>query len=123
MKKKDFLYSQGMNGENFERLFLQEAIRRGEEKYGNARAYGIAMWPHRESRVAGQTMYNLRNVTKTGKPQSIKLHEAVRMVELLECGSFASFCFEISEKLRISEEPISIPAKKEAPSKEEKRGV
>lgn len=107
MNVKEFLYFYCMNEEEFERLFILEAIRLGEETYGSARAYGVAMWPEREKRVAGQTMYNLRNTTKTGKPQSIRLHEAVRMIELLNRG-FASFCFEISEKIRLQNENAQI---------------
>lgn len=105
MNIKEILYFFSMKGEDFERLFILEAIRVGEEVFGSARAYGVAMWPEREKRVAGQTMYNLRNTTKTGKPQSIRLHEAVRMVELLN-RSFPSFCFEIAEKIRLQKEHL-----------------
>ena len=113
MNIKENLYFFPMNEEDFERMFISEAIRLGEEAYGSARAYGVAMWPDREKRVAGQTMYNLRNTTKTGKPQSIRLHEAVRMVALLGCN-FASFCFEISEKVRMqSQESVASLEKKE----------
>lgn len=100
MNIKEFLYFTGMNGEEFERMFVLEAIRIGEEIYGSVKAYGVAMWPEREKSVAGQTMYSLQGTTKTGKPQSLKLHQAVRMAELLNKG-FASFCFEISEKIRL----------------------
>lgn len=120
MNIKEILYFFSMKGEDFERLFILEAIRVGEEVFGSARAYGVAMWPEREKRVAGQTMYNLRNTTKTGKPQSIRLHEAVRMVELLS-RSFPSFCFEIAEKIRIQTEHVKCPEQqKNEPSKEQK---
>lgn len=112
MNIKEILYFSSMDGDKFERLFILEAIRRGEEKYGNARSYGVAVWPDKEKRVAGQTMYNLRNTTKTGKPQSIRLHEAVRMVSVLDKG-FASFCFEVSEKIRIEEETAKANASME----------
>ena len=103
MNIKENLYLFLMNGEEFERLFIVEALRLGEEIYGSVRAYGEAVWPEKSKQVAGQTMYNLKHITKTGKPQAVRLHEAVKMIEALN-RRFASFCFEISEKIRLQNE-------------------
>lgn len=123
MHIKEFLYAISMNGEKFERLFIEEAIRQGEAKYGSVIAYGVAVWPEKEKRTAGQTMYNLKNTTKTGKPQSVRLHEAVRMVHALDDKKeFASFCFEISERLRMREkdgEVLAAPLKNDPPENQE----
>ena len=95
-----------MDGDIFERAFVKEVFRVAEEKYGTLNRYALVVWPDREKRSAVQTAYNLKNpVSRTGKPQSVRLSDAVRMVEVLGID-FPSFCWRIAQGLQ---QPASPP--------------
>ncbi len=92
-----------MNSYLFERCFVAVACESGIRQFGSLMAFAKKIWPEKDEKTAAQTLYAIQNKSsKTGKPQKLKLQEAVRIVDLLdEYSSFASFCFEISEKIRM----------------------
>lgn len=87
----------------FERCFVAVACEKGVRQYGSVMAFAKAIWPTKDEKSAAQTLYSIQGKSnKTGKPQRLKLDEAVRIVELLDGyqDKFPSFCFEVSELLR-----------------------
>lgn len=87
----------------FERCFVAVACEKGVRQYGSVMAFAKAIWPAKDEKSAAQTLYSIQGKSnKTGKPQRLKLDEAVRIVELLDGyqNKFPSFCFEVSELLR-----------------------
>lgn len=87
----------------FERCFVAMACEKGVKQYGSVMAFAKAIWPMKDEKSAAQTLYSIQGKSnKTGKPQRLKLDEAVRIVELLDGyqNKFPSFCFEVSEFLR-----------------------
>ncbi len=87
----------------FERCFVAVACEKGVRQYGSVMAFAKAIWPTKDEKSAAQTLYSIQGKSnKTGKPQRLKLDEAVRIVELLDGyqNKFPSFCFEVSELLR-----------------------
>lgn len=96
-----------MESQMFERCFVAVACEKGIRKYGSAMAFAKEIWPNKDEKNAAQTLYAIQGKSsKTGKPQKLRLDEAVLMVSLLdEYSSFASFCFEIGEKLRLGWKP------------------
>ena len=110
MNTKEFSYFSLMKGDVFERALALEAIRLGELEYGSAGKYGEAVWPYRAKSVAAATISQIKTTTKTGKPRSITLAEAVTMIEALPGKNFPSFCFEVAEKIKsVRNESIAVP--------------
>lgn len=91
----------------FERCFVAVAFELGIKQYGSVMAFAKSIWPEKEEKSAAQTLYAIQGKSsKTGKPQMLRLHEAVKIVGLLEkAPAFPSFCFEISEKIRLGWTP------------------
>lgn len=92
-----------MDSQLFERCFVAVACEYGAKQYGSIMAYAKKIWPDKEDKNAAQTLYAIQGKSsKTGKPQVLPLHLAVRMVDLLDKSpGFPSFCFEVAEKIRL----------------------
>lgn len=87
----------------FERCFVAIACEKGVAKYGSAMAFAKKIWPEKDEKNAAQKLYDiLGKSNKTGKPQKLRLEEAVHIASLVDDNiNFAQFCFEICEKLRL----------------------
>lgn len=113
----------------FERCFVAVAFELGIKQYGSVMAFAKGIWPEKEEKSAAQTLYAIQGKSsKTGKPQMLRLHEAVKIVGLLEkAPAFPSFCFEISEKIRLgwtpNDEPENIVGQAISSEKQEKKEV
>ena len=85
----------------FERCFVAEAVKLGTEEFGSVMAFAKKIWPEKDDKTAAQTLYNTaQKSSKTGKPQSLKLAEAIRIAELLSKNvHFSAFFYTISIKI------------------------
>lgn len=94
----------------FEHFFIEKVLELVAQQniYTTKMALAKAIWPEMPKRGANTTLNDVINQNSKGKKRNLRLHEAVRMAEIVN-KSFPSLCFEVAETLKLRESVDSLP--------------
>ena len=88
----------------FERCFIEKVLELVSQQkiFVTKISFAKAIWPEMTERSANTTLNDVINLNSKGKKRNLRLHEAVRMAQLVE-KPFPSLCFEVAETLKVRE--------------------
>lgn len=90
-----------MNTEYFERSYVEYALELARKIGMNQSEFAKAIWPLKSDASANTTIIALKNKNSRGKPQNLRISDAIRMAEILG-REFPSLCFEVWEKSKLA---------------------
>lgn len=90
-----------MNTEYFERSYVEYALELARKIGMNQSEFAKAIWPLKSDASANTTIIALKNKNSRGKPQNLRISDAIRMAEILG-REFPSLCFEVWEKNKLA---------------------
>lgn len=90
-----------MNTEHFERSYVEYALELARKNGMNQSEFAKAIWPLKSDGSAITTIIALKGKNSRGKPQNLRMSDAIRMAEILG-REFPSLCFEVWEKSKLT---------------------
>lgn len=90
-----------MNIEHFERSYVEYALELARKSGMNQSEFAKAIWPLKSDASANTTIIALKGTNSRGKPQNLRISDAIRMAEILG-REFPSLCFEVWEKSKLA---------------------
>lgn len=90
-----------MNTEHFERSYVEYALELARKNGMNQSEFAKAIWPLKSDASAVTTIIALKGKNSRGKPQNLRVSDAIRMAEILG-REFPSLCFEVWEKSKLT---------------------
>ena len=96
----------------FERRFVEYALELANAQSMTQRDFASAVWPEKSEASANTTIIALKKQNSRGKPQNLRMSDAIRMAEVLG-REFPSLCFEVWEQVKISVKSLNdVPREK-----------
>lgn len=89
-----------MDTEYFERSYVEYALELARKNGMNQSEFAKALWPLKPDASAKTTLIALKGKNSRGKPQNLRVSDAIRMAEILG-REFPSLCFEVWEKSKL----------------------
>ena len=90
-----------MDTEYFERSYVEYALELARKNGMNQSEFAKAIWPLKPDASAVTTIIALKGKNSRGKPQNLRVSDAIRMAEILG-REFPSLCFEVWEKSKLT---------------------
>lgn len=90
-----------MDTEYFERSYVEYALELARKNGMNQSEFAKAIWPLKPDASAKTTLIALKGKNSRGKPQNLRVSDAIRMAEILG-REFPSLCFEVWEKSKLT---------------------
>lgn len=89
-----------MDGQMFERKYVEYALSLARKKNMNQSEFAHAVWPHKTEAAATTTIIALKRQNSRGKPQNLRVSDAIRMAEILD-KEYPSMNFEVWERCKL----------------------
>lgn len=89
-----------MDGQMFERRFVETVLDIARHKGMTQQEFARATWPMRSDATATSTIIALKRHNSRGKPQNLRVADAIRMAEVVG-REYPSLCFEVWENLKL----------------------
>lgn len=83
----------------YERRYVEYALELAKGIGMTQLAFARAIWPEKTDAVANTTIIALRKGNSRGKPQNLRVSDAIKMSEVLG-KEYPSMCFEVWERLK-----------------------
>lgn len=84
----------------FEREFVEYALALAKNSGMTQQEFAMHIWPSKTPAAANTTIIALKNVNSRGKPQNLRVSDAIRMAEAVG-REYPSLCFEVWERLKM----------------------
>ena len=84
----------------FERKYVEYALYLARKKNMNQLEFAKAVWPHKSEGAANTTIIALKSQNSRGKPQNLRVSDAIRMAEILD-KEYPSMNFEVWERCKL----------------------
>lgn len=84
----------------FERRFVETVLKLAKDKGMTQQEFAKAIWPLMTDASATTTIIALKRVNSRGKPQNLRVSDAIKMAEIVG-REYPSLCFEVWENLKI----------------------